>query len=527
MKSPVGRVPIFWLSLFLALVLAGAGCGLGQTGIDPPMDQIFWPAGLAIDPDGNWLYVVNSNNDLRFNAGTLVAIDLQKAKSDRLGLATDGGAAPPWSADGGVAFPWSECSANSFTDDTTAATLDGTSDRFCCFDLLRPHVLNCNERAYVQSDATVQIGSFGGEAAIQTYQNPAGELVRRVFMVVRAEPSITFVDVTDSGDSVHMRCNGPRQSADPQLHNPFCDDNWRVRRPGGSAITDNVLPEEPHALALDQTLGILYVSHLTITAAGKTVGGGISTIDISGLLDPQAPNVINSIARVVFPTSTVQGVTALTLNDPGNPSGVLYAVARTSPDITGMVLQCQSPGQICDGTIRDLSLVPGEQIRSSAFLPSGTDVRGFLLSPDGTQAYVLHRNSPDVSTSTDPAALIVLDRRPDQNGQPANTPSAILEICSGANYMQFHDAGRGSLLFITCYEGGEIYVVDPQAPLVVAIIEAGHGPTALTFSPTDPTIAFVAGYADNNVEVIDLKPGSPTEYMVVQGLGFPHTDTAK
>jgi hypothetical protein len=93
--------------------------------------------------------------------------------------------------------------------------------------------------------------------------------------------------------------------------------------------------------------------------------------------------------------------------------------------------------------------------------------------------------------------------------------------------MQFHDAGRGSLLFITCYEGGEIYVVDPQAPLVVAIIEAGHGPTALTFSPTDPTIAFVAGYADNNVEVIDLKPGSPTEYMVVQGLGFPHTDTAK
>ena len=28
MKSPVGRVPIFWLSLFLALVLAGAGCGV-------------------------------------------------------------------------------------------------------------------------------------------------------------------------------------------------------------------------------------------------------------------------------------------------------------------------------------------------------------------------------------------------------------------------------------------------------------------------------------------------------------------
>jgi DNA-binding beta-propeller fold protein YncE len=240
----------------------------------------------------------------------------------------------------------------------------------------------------------------------------------------------------------------------------------------------------------------------------------------------------------VFPTSSVQGVTALTLHDPGKTSGVLYAVARSSADITGLVLQkchdpgqIQEPGQICDASspVRDLSLVPGEQITSSVFLPSGTDIRGFLLSPDGkpdeNRAYVLHRNTPESTTSSDPAALVVLDRRPDQNGEPANRPSAILEVCSGPTHMQFHDAGRGSLLFITCFEGGQIYVVDPQAPQVMAIIEAGHGPTALTFSPTDPTIAFVAGYADNNVSVIDLEPGSPTEYMVEQDLGFPHAVT--
>jgi DNA-binding beta-propeller fold protein YncE len=478
--------------------------------------------------------VINSNNDLRFNAGTLLAIDLQKATSD----ATDPAA-------------WSACRTTHFTDDTAPETLAGTSNEFCCFDLLRPHVLNCNERAYVQADATVQIGSFGGDAAIQTYKqdpnDPNSESVRRIFMVVRAEPSITFVDVTrNSNGSVHMRCNGPRQAEDPQLRNPFCDDDWRVRRPGGAATTDNVLPEEPHSLALDQDLGILYVSHLTITVNRQIVGGGISTINIGSQSDPQAPNgigslldshapnVINSIARVVFPTSTAQGVAGLTLNHPGSSSGVIYAVARASADITGMVLQqCQAAGQQsawqhCDAndpTARDLSLVPGEQITSSVFLPSGTDVRGFLLSPDGNQAYVLHRNTPEASASSNPAALVVLDRRPDQNGEPSNRPSAILEVCGGPTQMQFHDAGRGSLLYITCFEGGQIYVVDPQALLVVAIIEAGHGPTALRFSPADPTIAFVADYADNNVSVIDLAPGRPTEYAVVQRLGFPHAVT--
>ena len=111
MRSPVGRVPTIGLFVLGTLVLAGATCGLGQTGIDPPLDQIFWPGGLAIDPDGNWLYVVNSNNDLRFNAGTLLAIDLQKAKLDR------------------DTPSWPECSTTHFTDDRAAETLAATLDK--------------------------------------------------------------------------------------------------------------------------------------------------------------------------------------------------------------------------------------------------------------------------------------------------------------------------------------------------------------------------------------------------------------
>jgi hypothetical protein len=480
------------------------------------MDQIFLPGGLAVDPSGNWLYVVNSNNDLRFNGGTLLALDLQKAKLHR--------ETPSVAA----------CSTVHFVDDMTPETLSGTLDQPCCVDLLKPHVLNCNERAYVQADATVRIGSFGGPATIQTYQKTSGESVNRIFFVVRSDPSITFVDVPADGP-LSIRCTGKRDEEAPAARNPLCDDYWRIRRPNGAKLGDNVLPEEPHSLTLDEGLGILYVSHLSIAVRGKSEGGGVSTIDVGALKHPTAANVINSIARVAFPSNASQSVVSMSLGDPGNYNGVLYAVARSGPDITELVLQdsaalakCGENGQPCesdDPSLRDLSLIPSKQIKSSAFLPSGTDVRGFLLSPDKKQAYVLHRNTPEFSNSTNPAALVVLDRRPGPNGEPTNQASAILEICPGPTNMQFHDSGRGNLLYITCFEGGQINVVDPQDPRVVAVIETGRGPLALTFSPADKTVAFVASYAENNVSVIDLQPGSPTEYMMVQRLGFPHLVT--
>jgi DNA-binding beta-propeller fold protein YncE len=499
----------------LLLALAASGCSLGQSGIEPPNDQIFLPSGMAIDPAGDWLYVVNSNNDLRFNAGTLLPLDLTKAKAHR---------------DLGVAA-WQPCTSTYFENDRDPAALADQLDRPCCVDRVNPQIMNCNGRAYAQADATIEIGSFGGDTVVQ--RKPDGGF--RIFVAVRADPSVTFMDVSrpklgaDGALGVpEMRCTGPRGSQEPQARNAFCDDHWRVRRPSGADVEDSVLPEEPHSLSLDKELGILYVGHLAVTVRGTSQGGGISTIDAHALLDPNSPNVINGLARTVFPTSLVQGVTSMTLPNPDGGNSFVYAVSRSGPDITEMDLVCLSEPRGCgpDNPSRDLSLVPGEQIKSSVFLPTGTDIRGFLLSKDGKTAYVLHRNTPESSGSANPEALVFLDRRVGRDGQPSNQASdEPLEICSGATRMEFQETSRGTLLFITCYEGGQIYVVDPEKHEVSAIIEAGHGPTALTFSETDKTVAYVADYADNNVSVIDLKPGSPTEYMITQRIGFPHTVT--
>jgi DNA-binding beta-propeller fold protein YncE len=92
--------------------------------------------------------------------------------------------------------------------------------------------------------------------------------------------------------------------------------------------------------------------------------------------------------------------------------------------------------------------------------------------------------------------------------------------------LKWHDAGRGPRLFVDCYEGGQVNVVDPNLMALEATIDVGAGPADLQFTAGDPTTAYVAAYANNNIAVLDLRPGSPTEYRVVQRIGFVRTSTA-
>jgi len=493
--------------LVLAVVAVGGGCNFGQSGIAPPTNRIFLPAGLAADPDDDFLYVVNSNSDLRFNAGTVVAVDLAKAAAIQSQL---------------KAIPPTLCQKTRFS------RTEAVSDDYCCRDLIDSNILNCNEPQFVQSDATIQLGSFGGAIELQRYQrnpaDPTSEVVRRLFVAVRAEPSITFADVTIAGGRVAMRCNGPRGDISTPPTPGFCDDHWRVRRPGGVTPGALVLPEEPHVLLLDNTIGALFVGHLTVSANSQIQGGGVSTLDVC---NPQSENSVRfaGLTRKTFiPEGLSQAVAALSPRDPGNPATRLYATARYSTTVSGLVLRTPSDS-VCDSTLtapkdRDLALQPSDSFASSVFLPRGADIRGILFSDDHTKAYVLHRNDPDIPAN--PAALAVLDRRPQADGLPANTPIDILEVCSGPTGMQMHNAGRGNRIYVTCYDDGQLYVVDPEALVVTAIIDVGAGPTSLVFSPRDPGMAYVGSFVNSHLSVIDLSPGSPTENHVVMRLGLPH-----
>ncbi len=65
------------------LALLTSACGVDVIGDDPPLDRMFDPVGLALHPDGQRLYVVNSNFDLSYRAdrgGTVTVLDTEQMR---------------------------------------------------------------------------------------------------------------------------------------------------------------------------------------------------------------------------------------------------------------------------------------------------------------------------------------------------------------------------------------------------------------------------------------------------------------
>jgi DNA-binding beta-propeller fold protein YncE len=466
---------------------AGVGCSFGESGVPPPLDGLFLPTGLVVDPTGDWLFVVNSNSDLQFNAGTVAPVDVRKAAEDR--------ARPDWPTCGSPGY----------------RPGGPTGVRSCCYDFHDSLTLNCDERGYVDASATVQIGSFG--STILLSGGATGGPDRRLFVAVRAEPSVTHIDARVDGRQVELRC----QATATGERNPLCDDSHKVRT-GADALGAFRLPEEPYSLSMDEGLGVLYVSH------------GIYGVSVIDTCASERPTLV-SVRWPAFAQETCsnrdplrcQGVNAVVVGEPGNPAGPVYALGRYFGALPAEVqtLFLRGGEQPCGGSPRALELIPGPSFFPSAFFPSGMDIRGFALSPDRQRAYVLHRNGSPQYARDNPPALVAVDRSPDAQGRPVNRAVEVVEICSGATELHRHDAGRGPRLYVVCFESGQIYVVDPVLMDVSAVINAGRGPATLAFSPRDPTIAYLTGFSDNNLSVVDLKPGSPTENKVVQRIGFP------
>jgi hypothetical protein len=506
--------PSGWVLAIIALGLQG-GCSLHQEGVHPPDNRIFFPGGAIVDPGGKWLYVVNSNSDLRYNSGTVVAVDLDLVRTD-----------DPRDPIGSREFSWGSCPA----DSRFVPSANVSADQRCCWDFLDPTILNCDEQKYIRSDTTVRIGSFAGRPVIQQLPENGG---RRMFIPVRGDTSITMIELGTNPDEPRLLCTGPRTEPDlSQVRLAACEEEWRITQPRSlddrePDLSDDQLQrlrlqDEPYALAVDDTLGLLYVGHLR--------GGGISLIVLGNRTDPGTPNLIGPPYLGLLPPDAngSQGVTSLTIKAKGC-TGAIYAASRFSPVVGSFVVYGLDQCGVASDPGRNLAIVGTGQILSTG-LP-GSETRGFEFatkkSPEAPAC--LPAAAPDPDCTPDrafilqrtPPALVAID-------MATLSPFAVMEVCqSPTNLEQQRDAdGRTVALFVTCFDAGEIYVIDPWVPRVRAIIPVGRGPIATVFPPNDalgtggPSRAYVVGFGANNLAVVDLDPQSATRDRVIQRIGF-------
>ena len=178
----------------------------------------------------------------------------------------------------------------------------------------------------------------------------------------------------------------------------------------------------------------------------------------------------------------------------------VFATSRFVPQVAGLGTTTACP---VDGTTyREIAAFPNGTYYSSPL--GGAETRGVEFI-DERRSFVLQR--------TPPALIGFLD----------STPTDVLETCGSPTFLdQATSVGVGPRLFVTCFADGEIYVFDPTVPRLVTTFRVGRGPAGLVFDEHRP-VAYAVGFGDNNVSVIDLQPGSATEYQVIQRIGFPRT----
>lgn len=447
-RSVCGAEQYRRLGLVAALLLAG--CPATSEDVRPPDDQFFFPSGLVIAPDESALFVANSNSELRYDSGTINVVDL--AAVDALIDTWKGGTLP---------------------GDT-----GGCTD--CCEqDATLPHIAVCNEATAVRADATVRTGNFATDLTVQVLSS--GDY--RLFLPVRGDPSITWIDYSVSGQM--LSCGGSGSL-------PSCDSDHRLTQLRNDLDLPTVT-DEPFNIYADSTNGYVLVSHLS--------SGAVSLVDAPP--DGSQPILADAIDGLFAANAStgIRGAVGIAGRNPGSDGDTIYVTSRSESRVQTLFVHRSGPDN-------EPILVPGEFFFLNRILPSD-DSRGIAFGAGGDRAYIVNR---------DPAMMQTLDTSLAEDGYPRNDLLGGVEICRGAAEVTVGDVGNGERVFVSCFNTGQVWVMNPVGSVVDAIINVGRGPHAIAVSPTRKRL-YAANFLDDTVAVIDLEPGSSLENRVVLKLG--------
>lgn len=319
--------------------LALSGCPTND-GVDPPVDQLFYPIALAADPDGHALYVVSSDFDLRYNGGTVVSLDL----------------------------------------DMVRAAVANPGNFNCRPDRSAPGAHICDEAQFVRRDQTRKINPFAVDAALGRFASGR----ERLYVIVRGDNSLTWLDAAPSG-TLDCGASGVTE---------FCTDAHRVGIDPGQALRGDVLPQEPASLSVDASRGWITVVHQNNDPTYARASlfwdrDAVRTTPIGS--SPQLMNVVTGLPRGLAYVLRLEGFEADTAR------ATWLATSRTEGLFT--VLQAY-PG---NGALEDKRpFLYRTSIAAVNGLNNGANNRGAALdpTPGAHRAFVVSR-APEALLTVD------------------------------------------------------------------------------------------------------------------------------
>ncbi len=356
----------------------------------------------------------------------------------------------------------------------------------CTPDPDHSETLVCTESLFMFASASARIGNFATDIAIQD----TGGGTLRLIVPTRGDPSIAWLD----WDGTQLKCNKSAQGF------ALCDETHRL-----SYVHDDPellgLPDEPFDAFADSAGEFAVVTHLTtgaVTLVSSPIGGNAEIADVTGGF------------FAADPLTGLRGATGVAGRTPTASGDIIYVASRSEDRIqtftVGRPVNNVEP-YLVPGNYFFLNLIGGNSGGSS-------DTRSLAFSPTGDRLYLVNRRPP---------SLQIFDTSMSATGVPKNQGIAATDICRQVSTLTVMDAGDGERAYVTCFQDGQLYIVDPRGfSTVEDVVLVGRGPYAVAAAPSRKKV-YVTNFLEDTIAVIDASPTSIYHNRVVLRIGEVRT----
>jgi len=550
------------LSLLAALsVLLLNSCYPPGDGKAPPLEELYFPTGLALDglsksadEEGapRYMYVANSDFDLQYRAASVISYDLdllRKILPRNCSKTADCQGEDICDAPGVEGIPTDPARVPSYfcVNPRTTAPCGAFGDRDEADMVLNPGRCKSIDPIKPQDGSTkvlvdaVGIGAFATDVIWRAPgPDSAAEYPSRIFVPVRGDSTLHWIDVKQDGT---FEC-GQNGSEDD-----LCDDLHR----SGDSTSDNIdqlrQPAEPYALdatgdgefvaITNQTSGSvsLFKNDWRSDGGPKLVsiltGLPLAPVAIAALPAPELTNGAQPAPGFLVAYRTAAQVDLLRVrSDEADTDTALVDYTRYALRVAGSApINANSLGFDSRGIVIDDSQRQKDYAACQGKAPA--DVPKCLLAVHQPAVYVASRAPASLlvgAMTADAGYLAGTSELPSFTDSVALTFGASRAVLGqvkvpGTAQSEKHDSWGPyeleSRVFILCFDSRRIFVYDPKRRVIEAIVSTGRGPYSLAVDQ-ERGLAYLGHFTDSYLGVVSLDQRFPQTYAaIVASIGAP------